>query len=207
MAALLVYGSLMHPAERAAHVARDRPVVPVRVRGFRRSFEQEPSWRKGGGDGRGVLTVRRSPDRWLNAVLIRGYDESELTSLDHRERGYTREPVPAAAVEPYATGDPAAAGDAGAPADGHPGVARFEDEEIVVYVGRDSLRNKELRPNPAYLALYVEAARRLGPEFLDNFLATTFVGSIALADRGHGFQRGRRDSDGVAGARAGRGAR
>ncbi len=180
MAALLVYGSLMHPAELAAHLGRDHAVVPVRVRGFRRSFEQEPSWRKGGDDGRGVLTVRRSPEHWLNAVLTRGFSDSELASLDHRERGYTREPVPASAVEPYATGDPAATGDAGSPANGGSVMGRFEDEEIVVYVGGESLRNEGLRPNPAYLELCVEAARRLGPEFLDDFLATTFVGSTAL---------------------------
>jgi hypothetical protein len=183
MAALLVYGSLMHPAERAAHGARDRPVVPVRVRGFRRSFEQEPSWRGDGGDGRGVLTVRRSAGHWLNAVLIPGFTDGELASLDQRERGYTRTPVPPSAIEAYPSGARDSTARAGSPTRGATDPAGLEHEEIVVYVGRDGLRNQELRPNPAYLELCVEAARRLGPEFLDDFLATTFVGSTTLADR------------------------
>lgn len=176
MAGLLVYGSLMHPDELAPHVARDRRVVPVRAQGFRRSFEQEPSWRKGEVGKRGVLTVRPSPGHWINGVVVQGYDARDLRSLDQRERGYTRESVPVTAVEPYPplreTG----------PASDRLSASTPIDDEIAIYVGRNELLNPDLLPNPAYLELCVEAARRLGAEFLDDFLATTFVGSRVLAD-------------------------
>jgi cation transport regulator ChaC len=159
--ALLVYGSLMHPDELARHPTLDPTGVPVRLRGFQRSFCQEPSWRECRGRHRGVLTVRRSADHWLNALLVRVADPAALRSLDDRERGYARVRVSAADVVPY---------------------ARTVDatHEIGVYVGRAGNRNDSLLPNRDYLLLCTAAATTHGDVFLHDFLATTFVGDVPL---------------------------
>ena len=162
---MLVYGSLMHPAELAGHCAHTES-VSVRVRGYRRSFSQEPSWRAGDGIRRGVLTVRRSERDWFNGILIRGSDVAAIRSIDRRERGYTRVMVPVRDVVPYARREE--------------GVLHALDE-IGLYIGRDDKRNDELLPNPAYLNLCIEAATLWGSEFSSDFLHTTHVGDRTLA--------------------------
>lgn len=160
MTGLLAYGSLMHPDELARHFAaepaRMPEHIPVRVRGFSRGFCQEPSWREGAGDRRGVLTVTPSDDGWINAILVCGCDADLLASLDERERGYVRCAVPVSAIEPCA-------------GDVLPDALR----DAVMYVGRDELRNDALLPNPAYRALCMTAAAQWGDAFLRDFLATT----------------------------------
>lgn len=158
---VVAYGSLMHPDELARHCA-GMGSVPVRVRGYRRSFSQEPSWRRGAGMERGVLTVRRSSRDWFNAILVCGPDARALASLDHRERGYTRIGVPPTDLEPYANR-------VAAPA-----------REIFVYTGRDDRWNDRLLPNRDYLRICIEASQRWGPEFADDFLRSTHVGREAL---------------------------
>ncbi|CAN5638418.1 hypothetical protein BH23GEM10_BH23GEM10_04580 [soil metagenome] len=79
-----------------------------------------------------------------------------LTSLDARERGYERRVVPVTAIEPCSGGM-------------LPDALR----EIVIYVGRDELRNEALLPNPSYRALCTDAAAHWGDAFLQDFLATT----------------------------------
>jgi hypothetical protein len=159
---LLAYGSLMHPDELAGHCAGTRS-APVRVRGYRRSFSQEPSWRSGEGTDRGVLTVHPSPAHWFNAILVSGADDTAVRSLDRRERGYTRVPVPASLVEPYATDQ-----------------VIEPVREIVLYTGRGERWNEGLRPNRAYLQICIDAAERWGSEFADDFLRTTHVGGVPL---------------------------
>lgn len=167
MIGLLAYGSLMHPDELARHFAGEGPLLPVRVRGFRRSFCQEPSWRQGSGERRGVLTVRPSAVDWINAVLVCGCGPDVLRSLDHRERGYRRVAVPAAAIDPYAAAD-----------------AVRVPEAAAVYAGRDDKWNPSLLPNDDYAALCTRAAGHWGAAFLDDFLATTYLGGETLAALG-----------------------
>ena len=164
MIGLLAYGSLMHPAELAQHCTQTRS-VPVRVRGFRRSFSQEPSWRAGAGLERGVLTVHESPRDWFNGILVCGSDADALRSIDRRERGYVRAIVQLERVEAYATHE-------------------IEPliQEIGLYTGREEKWNDELLPNPAYLKLCIEAAERWGREFAIDFLRTTHVGGSTLED-------------------------
>lgn len=164
MTGLLAYGSLMHPEELARHCTSTRS-VPVRVRGFRRSFSQEPSWRAGAGIRRGVLTVRPSEFDWFNAILICGSDADALRSIDRRERGYTRVRVPLPNVEPYATYD-----------------LHELIDDIGLYTGRDGKWNDGLLPNPDYLKLCIEAAERWGSDFAADFLRTTYVGGRTLED-------------------------
>lgn len=102
MIGLLAYGSLMHPDELVEYRAHDSPLVPVRVRGFRRSFCQEPSWRTRDVNERAVLTLRSSTSHWCNAIVVCGLKAEALALLDHRERGYLRQTLPASFLEPYA---------------------------------------------------------------------------------------------------------
>ena len=164
MTGLVAYGSLMHPDELARHCARAHS-IPVRVRGFRRSFAQEPSWRAGAGDERGVLTVRPSDTDWFNGILICGADAAELGSLAERERGYDCAAVRIADIEPYAT-------------EQIPGGAT----EIRLYIGRDENWNAALLPNRAYLKLCIDAARAWGEEFARDFMRTTHVGEMTLQE-------------------------
>ena len=67
-----------------------REICPVMVRGFRREFSQEPSWRKVEGRDRAVLNVNQCTSGVFNGVLLRNISERSLEQLDHRERGYSR---------------------------------------------------------------------------------------------------------------------
>jgi hypothetical protein len=161
---LLVYGSLMHPGSLATGSGRSASPQPVRVQGYRRSFCQEPSWRRGSGAHRGVLTVHAATS-WFSGILVRGLSADMLKALDHRERGYRRVAVERSAIEPYG------------PAPDLDGIDRIE-----IYVGRRELRNPDLRPNVDYLRLCRDAAAHWGTDFLDDFLSTTHVGSAPLRD-------------------------
>lgn len=164
MTGLLTYGSLMHPAEVTRYFNRDLLRVPVRVQGFQRSFSQEPSWRTGRADERGVLTVRADVRRWFNAILVCGCDDHTLLDLDDRERGYARMTVSVSAIEPYSAAD----------------LTRLVSR-VFVYAGRDDKWNADLRPNSDYLALCIDAAGQWGRQFRDDFIATTTVGNVPLA--------------------------
>lgn len=170
MHALLAYGSLIHPDELARHGLHRHPCAPVRVRGYRRSFCQEPSWRRGRAEERAVLTVRPLRGAWFNAVLVQGFDAAILPELDERERGYTRVRVEGAHLEPYPS---ASLGDCG---------------EVHLYTGRSEKYNERILPHDDYLALCVEGARRWGRAFLDDFLRSTYVqGRTPLRDHAPGL--------------------
>jgi hypothetical protein len=162
---LLVYGSLMHPESMADELGDAVAAVPVRVRGYRRSFCQEPSWRRGSGDRRGVLTVQPCAGSWFSGILVRGLDADAFRKLDGRERGYHRVPVDLSAVEPY-----------------EPALELAPIDRIEIYRGRPEKRRPGLLPNLRYLRLCRDAAARWGQRFLEDFLATTHVGSSPLRD-------------------------
>jgi cation transport regulator ChaC len=172
MMGLLAYGSLMHPDELAGHLDRGDLITPVHVRGFKRSFCQEPSWRTGEADERGVLTVRPSASDWFNAILVCGWQAEVFEVLDHRERGYIRQTVSSSSVEPYLKTD-----------------ALQKVREINVYTGREEKWNDVLLPNPEYLKICTDAAAHWGEEFLHDFLATTYVGPKCLRDFTLGAER------------------
>ncbi|GEM_PF-1724653 len=160
---LLVYGSLMHPEALAPKFGVAASSLPVRIRGYRRSFCQEPSWRKGAAERRGVLTVRPSGGSWVNAILVCGCGSEVFRTLDHRERGYTRVEVARGMIEPYG-----------------PGAEVDALDRISIYGGRREMWNPALLPNPGYLDLCIRAARGWGERFLEDFLATTRVGDVTL---------------------------
>lgn len=179
---LLVYGSLMHPAELALHLPGDAALVPVRVNGYRRSFCQEPAWRAGLDRERGVLTVRASQQDWFNGVLVCGPDDAALARLDHRERGYDRVGLATSQLTVYA---PYTHGGL-APVARSAESARAAVEgvsDVAIYVGHADRYNHALLPNADYAELCTAAAEYWGDAFLSDFLATTFIAGSPLRSR------------------------
>ncbi len=140
-------------------------VRAVTVSGFRRSFSQEPSRRKGVGNKRGVLTVSPSDEASMSAVLISEVSRSALAALDERELGYDRVGVRESRVQPF-------------------GDSRFDmdHEDVFIYVGKPHRFNSELEPNIDYLKLCIHAAADWGEVFHETFLNTTFVLETPLTE-------------------------
>lgn len=167
MTNLIVYGSLMSAGEveRLQLVAIEMHAVSVA--GFRRSFSQEPSWRQGVGNQRGVLTVELEETAWLNAVLLTGVSDSATKMIEKRECGYERTCVSTNSICTF-----------------NDGQAVMPHVEASLFVGRPNLFNSQLQPNPEYLRLCLDAAREWGEEFFDQFCRTTFIGETSLAEIG-----------------------
>ena len=156
MTALLVYGSLIHPDEH-----RKLPnlieALPVRLKGYRRSFTQTPSWRRGEGHQIAVLRLEESPDTSLNLIALL-FKEPDFAELDRRERGYRRITLPADRLTPFG------------------GTPLPDLDSCHLYLGRDELHDPALLPNPAYLELCLEGAQMWGETFYREFLETTVLG-------------------------------
>lgn len=165
MSRILAYGSLMSAAERKPLGIRRLHAYPVMVSGFRRSFSQEPSWRRGVGNHRGVLTVYPDDQASMNAVLVTDVPGAALAVLDERERGYDRVLVRSERIRPFG--------------DAKPGV---EPSDAFIYVGKPHQLDPELQPNVDYLRLCVQAAGEWGEAFLEAFQRTTFVSDAPLAE-------------------------
>lgn len=166
MSTLIVYGSLMH-RDALVRVGLDpanaRPVV---VRGYRRSFDQEPTWRLRETGDRAVLAVRESAEASFNAILVTGIVETAWEALDERERGYVRTEVPASMVTPFDPSSP----------------LERTSASLSIYLGKPGRRNEELLPNPAYLRTCMEGAGQWGAAFREAFLQSTFVAHRTVAD-------------------------
>lgn len=163
MPGLIAYGSLMSVAELERLELRAADVFSVTVAGFRRSFSQEPSWRKGTGNRRGVLTVAINDQASLNAILISDVPGPVFAALDHRERGYDRVCVPQSQIRAFEDTE-----------------RDTNQSEVFIYIGKPDHVNSELEPNPDYLNLCVNAACDWGDRFRDAFLETTFVSETPL---------------------------
>lgn len=176
MIGMIVYGSLLARKELRRLLPHCRQLHPVRLRGFQRSFSQEPAWRRRAGDERGVLNVLPHAGGSLNAVLLSGLSAEDLPALDHRERGYDRIPVDAAQLSLH---DPAKSPQSLDSLDS------LEErlEQVFVYRGKPERWNPRLRPHPSYLQLCLAGAGEWGEAFLREFLETTFVGSEPLVSR------------------------
>lgn len=155
--AVVWYGSLLAPEE-MRDVSADVPdrAVPVKVEGFRRTLDQESSWRGGDGKHRGVATVARDPDSWFNGVLVADLDRAAFERYREREEGYTLVEVRPGAIEPY-DGDRADV---------------TGDLELVLVAEGDK-RREDIEPKRTYRDLCLAGARHWGEEFYDDFLATT----------------------------------
>ena len=162
--ALITYGSLLHEQQRAALLGPCPGVVPVMVRGYRRQFDQEPSWRQAAGQRRAVLNVTAVAEAQFNALLLPLASNEILETLDRRERGYDRIRVDPATISPRLPNDPR--------------LPVFKP--ILMYVGKPELKNCCLLPNPSYLEICLAGADQWGEDFSTVFRRTTFVGHQSL---------------------------
>ncbi len=153
MPKLVVYGSLMNESELQDQGLWGHDIEPIKVFGYRRVFNQEPSYRLVDSNARAVLSVQKKEDAWFNAILIKDLDEAYFEALDMREIGYERIKTD---------------------------VKTYKGEfykECFVYIGRSEKRNNEIIPNEAYLDICSQGAQSYGEEFYQDFLQTTFKNS------------------------------
>lgn len=160
------YGSLLSPDELAPFLDTDAArVVPVRVDGFRRTFNQESVWRVRASDGdedeRAVLNAVRDDEASMNAVLVPDLSAGEYEALRARESGYRMVEVEDGDIEPY-----------GADAeDALPETAGCG----VVLISTGNRVDESIRPIPEYVETCLKGARCWGDGFRDDFLRTTEV--------------------------------
>ena len=156
MDALIVYGSLINKSELEKGGFPLDSTRPVVVRGFKRMFCQEPSWRPDRGEQRAVLNVVSSEHHWLNALLISGLNNDFLANLDKREKGYNRIKVASSCLRGYRPLPKA-------------------PQNIYTHVGKADKQSDSILPNDLYLSICLEGARQWGEDFYNEFLDSTFV--------------------------------
>lgn len=157
---VLGYGSILDPGN-LDDVVEDgeRTAIPVKVFGFKRTFNQEASWREVNGRERGVLNVERADGGWFNAILLPDLDREEFRMYRERERGYTLIEVESDAVEPYDDTD-----------------ERRIDELDLLLVPTGKKRRDDIDPIPEYVRICARGAahwRSQRAEFYRDFLDTT----------------------------------
>jgi hypothetical protein len=154
----IVYGSLLHPKELKKHgISIDR-ISFVKVKNFKRIFNQEPSWRKAEGINRAVLNIQKDKTSWFNAIVIKGITNENLIELDKRERGYDRINLK----------------------DGL--VIEYKNNKIVkncfVYIGKERKQNKNILPNNEYFGLCLRGAKSYFEIFYKDYLVSTYQNSL-----------------------------
>lgn len=156
MLGIITYGSLINPQKAAEIETPSASIIPIKISTFKRSFNQQPAWRKNTSEYSAVLNVQSSEQNWLNGVCYCFYDFN-FTALDHRERGYLRAEVPPDRISIY---------------QGH---SMPELKELFIYLGREKYRNNTLLPNPDYMNICLMGAKYWGEEFYCDFLNTTHI--------------------------------
>ena len=158
MDALIAYGSLIKQSELIQSEFPLDSTYPIIVRGFKRMFSQEPSWRSGQGEHRAVLNVLSSQQHWLNGLLISGLDEDFFIELDEREKGYNRIWVDPSYLHGYDSS-----------------YIVTGPQNIYIYTGKLDKQSGSILPNTLYLDACLEGARQWGMGFYGDFLDSTFV--------------------------------
>lgn len=155
---VLVYGSLLHrpTLEATLSEATVATAVPVRVEGYRRSFNKPSAHREGENGETAILNAEPDADAWLNAVLVPGVPDDEFEYYRQREYRYDLVDVTAEHVEPYD--------------DGNTRSITGLDERLIA-TSEGELTDPE--PIPYYAAKCLEGARGWGETFLTDFLVTT----------------------------------
>jgi len=150
----IVYGSLLHPMELKKHNISMDDVEFVRVNGFKRLFNQEPTYRKADSIYRAVLNIQKDENSWFNAILIKNIAKNSLKELDAREAGYNRVNLKDGLVTCY------------------------KDGKIVkncfVYIGKTGKQNDEILPNIEYFKLCLDGAKSHFEQFYKDYLKTTY---------------------------------
>lgn len=170
MAAIIVYGSLLNREQLHQKPHLFASAYPVSVKGYRRVFNQEPSWREGDDKYRAVLNVMKSDQAVFNGLLVRLQDGSNFHQLDERERGYHRIAITQAQLTSFSSSSSENTSFVN------------KSEPIFIYVGKPEKQNDDLLPNKSYLELCLCGAKHWGEEFHEQFLQTTYVGGLTLKD-------------------------
>lgn len=144
----------MAKAEIAALGISPDNAIPMMLQGFRREFSQEPSWRRGKGLQRAVLTLVRSPGNSVNVILLQSLSGAMMAQLDIRECGYDRVQLEPSCLSGFNPND---------------SFSLSSQATIFTYVGKREKRNPKLRPNPQYLERCQCAAKDWGEEFFQLF--------------------------------------
>ncbi|WP_247006692.1 hypothetical protein [Halorientalis litorea] len=155
---VLTYGSLLNEGELTETLSAESvaDAVPVRVDGYRRSFNKPSKGREGVNGEKAILNAEPESGAWLNAVLVPEVPDDEFERYRAREYRYDLTDVPAAAVTTYDDGD---------------GAAVERPTERLLAVSEGTLTDP--RPIPYYARMCVEGAREWGEAFLADFLVTT----------------------------------
>jgi len=154
----IVYGSLLHVDElKKQNIDPDR-VDLVKVKGFKRVFNQLPSWRKVDGIKKAVMNIETDDSAWFNALVIKDLEEKYFEDLDHRERGYDRLALEDGSVTLYSDGTVL--------------------KNCIVYKGKEDKQSSEILPNPDYFEICRSGAECHGETFYSDYLKTTYKNNL-----------------------------
>ncbi len=156
---IIAYGSLLNPSEQAKRYFRN--AIPVKVCGYRRIFNQEPSWRKNQGKEIAVLNIEISTHDWFNAIVLPQIPRFHLNSLKTRERGYHLISVPSSSIQAYTK-------------------PLINHWKYSTFIGKAEKLNSHLDPNLEYLEVCLKGAWLWGRVFFEDFLSTTYLGNGSL---------------------------
>ncbi len=162
MVAIVAYGSLINQ-ERHQGSHLFTAACPVLVKGYRRVFSQEPSWRQGDRTYRAVLNVVKSDEDYFNGLLVGLRDNSSFDEIDEREQGYDRVVIASSQLTDFAKVSGAIAA-----------------SPTYIYLGKPEKQNDNILPNKSYVELCLCGAKHWGKEFYAQFLQTTYVGKHTL---------------------------
>ncbi len=155
----IVYGSLLNKDELKKQNINPERVELVKVSGFIRVFNQEPSWRIVKSIERAVMNIEENKSGWFNAIVIKNLDKEYIEDLDNRERGYDRINLKDNTVTLY------------------------NSKEIltncIVYRGKSEKQNNKILPNREYFDICLKGAKSYSKAFYNDYLQTTYQNSLA----------------------------
>lgn len=156
MAYLMAYGSLIHPDETLRHAFEVTNRIPVKVKDYRRLFNQKVTFRKSVGNRAAVLNISEEKNMWINGILLEGFHANFHDEIDAREAGYDRLVIPPENISYY-------------------------DKNLnlslpcYIYRGKQGAQDDSLFPIDDYLDLCLEGAKTYGEDFFEDFVHTTWV--------------------------------
>jgi len=151
---LIVYGSLLNKKELQKHNIDINKITYVKVKGFKRIFNQEPSWRIVDSINRAVMNIKEDKNSWFNAILLKDLKEQYFKDLDLREKGYDRKKIK--------NGD----------------VINYNGEVInncIIYKGKKNKQNNEILPNIDYFEICLSGAKTHFNDFYNDYINTTYL--------------------------------
>jgi len=164
MLGIIAYGSLINRQEAKNVGSPPIAAIPVKLRNFKRSFNQRPAWRKETSENTAVLNVQKSQTHWINGICY-CFENFDFALLDEREKGYTRTLLKPEGISSYTSLE--------APL----------PENIYIYLGKAEYLNESLLPHQDYLNICLRGAQNWGDNFAADFSDTTYIrNGILLQD-------------------------